>query len=532
MKKVLFAVPLAALALAIVTAGAAAQPSPSRQHLFVGFAKAPGAAERSLVARYGGTVRFSFPEVNALAIDLADAKIGALARETGVRYVEQDPERNALALDPLQKDQLVPALSNGLWGLVATRAVDAHSAPGGGYTGAGVKACVADTGIDANHIDIAANYKGGYDAIDLDNDPVVDNDEFEAHGTHVAGTVLGVNNGAGIFGVAYGAQLYHARVLADPDHTGTASGSTSQVMDGVRHLAEDFGCKVINMSLGGGRRSGTEENLYKRLTANGTLIVAAAGNDAVNTLDFPAGYQIVVSVSATDHDKLASFSSFGKGLDLTAPGVDVLSSVPNGTGREAKVQTADGAVTTANSAEFAGTTSDRGVSAALVDCATGETACANAAGKIALIQRGNITFAEKVANAMAGGAVGVILYNNVEGSVNPTLGTVTAPDGSDWIPTVAVIQAEGLALKANNLGQSVTVFNIARDWGLNSGTSMAAPHVSGVAALVFASHPGATPAQVEQILKSTAKNLGPAGYDTQYGFGMPQADFAAAATLP
>ncbi|HKG43074.1 MAG TPA: S8 family serine peptidase [Gaiellaceae bacterium] len=530
MKKVLFAVPLAALALAIVTAGAAAQPGSSREHLFVGFGKAPGAAERAVVAKHGGTVRFSFPEVNALAIDLASTKVGDLARESGVRYIEQDPERNALALDPLQKNQLVPAHDNGLWGLVATQAVDAHSL---GFTGAGVKACVADTGIDANHIDIAANYKGGYDAIDLDGDPVVDNDPFEAHGTHVAGTVLGVNNGAGIFGVAYGAELYHARVLADPDHTGTASGSTSQVMDGVRHLAQDFGCKVINMSLGGGRRSGTEENLYKQLTANGTLIVAAAGNDAVGTLDFPGGYPVVVSVSAVDRDDhLASFSSFGKGLDFAAPGVDVLSSVPNTTGREAKVQTADGAVTTALSAEFAEPTSDRGVSGTLVDCATGETVCANAAGKVALIQRGNITFAAKVANAMAGGAVAAIIYNNVAGSINATLGTETAPDGSAWIPTVTVTDTEGAALKANNLGQSVTVFNIARDWGLNSGTSMATPHVSGVAALVFASHPGATPAQVEQIMKNTARDLGPAGYDTQFGFGMPRADLAAKATLP
>ena len=529
MKKVLFAVPLAALALAIVTAGAAAQPGSSRQHLFVGFGKAPGAAERALVAKHDGTVRFSFPEVNALAIDLAGTKVGDLAREMGVRYVEQDPERSALALDPLQKNQLVPALDNGLYGLVATRAVNAHSA---GVTGSGVKACVADTGIDANHIDIAANFKGGYDAIDLDNNPVVDNDPFEAHGTHVAGTVLGVNNGAGIFGVAYGAQLYHARVLADPDHTGTASGSTSQVMDGVRHLAEDFGCKVINMSLGGGRRSGTEENLYKRLTANGTLIVAAAGNDAVNTLDFPGGYPIVVSVSAVDrNDQLADFSSFGKGLDFAAPGVDVLSSVPNGTGRNASVTTASGPIT-ALSAEFAGTTSDRGISGALVDCGIGDAPCANAAGKVALIQRGSITFAEKVANAMAGGAVAVIIYNNVAGSINATLGTQTAPDGSAWIPTVTVTDTEGAALKANNLGQSVTVFNIARDWGLNSGTSMATPHVSGVAALVFASHPGATPAQVEQIMKNTARDLGPAGYDTQFGFGMPRADAAAAAPLP
>src|SRR4029450_3732474 len=83
----------------------------SREHLFVGFAKKPGAAEHALVERYGGKVRFSFPKVNALAIDLDSAKIGVFAREGGISYVEKDPIRTPLGLAGAQ---LTPSLSTGL----------------------------------------------------------------------------------------------------------------------------------------------------------------------------------------------------------------------------------------------------------------------------------------------------------------------------------------------------------------------------------------------------------------------------------
>jgi subtilisin family serine protease len=530
-KKLLLVVPVVALALVAVSAGAAASP---REHLFVGFGHAPGAAERALVARHGGTVRFSFPSVNALAIDLSSAKVGDLARESGVRYVEQDPERHALQLD---KNQLVPAMDNGLYGLITTRAVNAHSA---GFTGAGVKACVADTGLDANHPDIAPNWSGiGFDAIDNDSNPVVDNNPFEAHGTHVAGTVLAANNGVGVLGVAYNAQELHARVLADPDKDGIASGSTSQVMAGVQFLANQ-GCKVVNLSLGGGRRNGTEENLYKALTAQGTLIVAAAGNDGTGTLNFPAGYPIVLSVAAVDRNNvIADFSSFGKGLDLAAPGVDVLSSVPNGTGRESSVETATGTFE-ALGMFLASPTAKQGVTGPLVHCGFAATAadCVGepAVGKwVALISRGNVTFNQKVTSAMDAGASAAIVYNNAPGNFSGTLGAEKTADGRTWIPAVSISQADGATLDdpaPTQVGQDATVFNLATDWDLNSGTSMATPHVSGVAALVFGANPNLTPAGVEQILKSTAKDLGAPGYDTTYGFGIPQADAAADAATP
>lgn len=528
MKKVFLVVLAASLAVSALTAGASAQSAASREHVFVGFAKAPRAAERALVQRHGGTVRFDFPSVNALAIDLAGEKVGELARESGVQYVEQDPVREPLGL---ADSQLTPSLSNGLYGLITTRAVDAHALSA---TGAGVKACVADTGLDTRHPDIAPNFAGGFDAfgggtVDVFDDGVA---ATETHGTHVAGTVLAADNRVGVLGVAYDADLYHARVLGT-QADGSVSGTTSQVMAGVEWLAGQ-GCKVVNMSLGGGSPSRTEQNLYKRLYAEGTLIVAAAGNDGRNRLSFPGGYETVLSVAAVDvNNTITSFSNTGKGLDLAAPGVLVLSSVPSGFGFEASVS-AGGTSYRAFGMEFAGETSATGFSDTLVSCgrATAPTDCVGVPGDgtwIALIQRGDISFAAKVENAMAAGADAAVIYNNVAGDFVGTLGTETPSAGGSWIPAVSVSDTAGAALTSEVSG-SATVVSIASSWDHFDGTSMATPHVSGVAALVFGENPALTPAQVESILKSTAKDLGKPGYDTTYGYGIPQADAAVAAT--
>src|SRR5918994_343970 len=100
----------ASVAVFGLTASASAQ-SQAREHVFVGFKNTPGPAERALVERHGGNVRLAFPSVNALAIDLAGEKVGALARESGVQYVEEDPVREPLGLADAQ---LTPSLQNGL----------------------------------------------------------------------------------------------------------------------------------------------------------------------------------------------------------------------------------------------------------------------------------------------------------------------------------------------------------------------------------------------------------------------------------
>jgi subtilisin family serine protease len=528
-KNVFLAVLAASLAVFALTASAAAQSPSPREHVFVGFAKTPGAAERALVQRHGGNVRFAFPSVNAFAIDLESAKIGELARESGVRYVEQDPVREPLGLADAQ---LTPSLSNGLYGLLTSRAVNAH-APPLRETGSGVNACVADTGLSTGHPDIAPNFVAGFDAfgggsVDVFDDGV---EVTETHGTHVAGTVLAADNSVGVLGVAPAASLYHARVLGThPD--GSVSGTTSQVMAGVKWLA-DQGCKVVNMSLGGGSPSRTEQSLYQQLHDQGTLIVAAAGNDGRNRLSFPGAYESVVSVAAVDvNNTIASFSNTGKGLDLAGPGVLVLSSVPSGQGFDASV-TAGTNSFRAFGMEFAGFTSSTGLTDTLVSCglATAASDCVGAPVDgtwIALIQRGSISFAAKVENAMAAGADAAIIYNNVAGDFVGTLGTATTSTGGAWIPAVSVSDTAGAAL-AGQVGGTANVLNVASAWDHFNGTSMATPHVSGVAALVFGASPGISPTQVESILKSTALDLGKPGYDTTYGFGIPQADAAVAA---
>jgi serine protease len=143
------------------------------------------------------------------------------------------------------------------------------------------------------------------------------------------------------------------------------------------------------------------------------------------------------------------------------------------------------------------------------------------AGNIALIQRGGISFAEKVVNAMAAGAAGAILYNNAPGNFSGTLGTETN-NGTPWIPAVSVSDVDGATL-VGQVGSSATIVNAASDWALFSGTSMATPHVAGVVALMWSAAPGLTAADIEAALLGTATDLGDAGYDLTFGNGLVDA---------
>jgi subtilisin family serine protease len=520
----------------VVGVSAASSAPPSRQNLLVGYDHAPTAADVAAIKSAGGSVRHSFSSINVLAVDLPSGKASVLRKQGGVSYVEDDAIRTPQSLSSdLLLGELVPSLDNGLYGLVSTHAVEAQAA---GYLGTNVKACVADTGLDTTQSDIAPNFVAGYNAFDHSN--INDVDVFdlgvaatETHATHVSGIVLGAINGSGIHGVAPEAKLLEARVLGtQPD--GSVSGETSQVMEGVQWLA-DHGCKVINMSLGGGDKSQAEEALYNQIRNNGTLIVVASGNDASKRASYPGRYQSVVTVGAVDsHNRLASFSNTGAQLDLVAPGVDNLSSFPAGQGRDAFV-TAGGSSYAALPMEFAGATPAGGITGPFVNCGLGADAsscgAAPPAGFVAVMQRGAYGFAQKVASAMAAHASAAIVYNNAAsgpGNFNGTLGT-TDNGGTPWIPAVSLSQTDGEALAATPPA-TITVGNVAMAWNYDSGTSMATPHVTGVAALIFGKNPNLTPDQVERIMERTTTDLGVPNYDTTYGWGLVNARAALAAT--
>ena len=501
----------AAVALATLAAPAAAADRSVGERYFVGFDRAP---ERAVVERHGGDVLEAFPEIGALVVRMTNAAAAELSRARGVAYVEPDVARQPLGLADAQ---LVPSLSNGLYGLVATKATAAHAR---GRTGSGIRACLADTGVDYTHPDIAPAYRAGIDTVDDDNDPTYANPgSIETHGTHVAGTLVAANNASGIVGVAHGAELYHARV---GNH---AVAWASDMMDGVRWLVETAKCKVVNVSFGGPSSSKTELNFYKSMRSKGALVVAAAGNGGSTSVSYPAAYSVNVAVGAVDRANAhLYYSNTGTNLDLSAPGDLVLSSFPAGLGSEASVTTASGEHP---ALELAGAGRTAGTSGTLVDCGlSGIGECPEAvAGNVALIQRVDYFYDDQITNAMNAGAVAAIVYNNEPGELAGALADPTTITGEPWIPVVTVSDAAGAALRAQ-LGGIVTVRSGASSWEYHDGTSIAAPFVTGAIALVWSVNPLLTNTAVEDHVFKSAKDLGAAGYDTIYGHGLVNAEAA------
>ncbi|WP_241655870.1 S8 family peptidase [Halobacillus litoralis] len=180
---------------------------------------------------------------------------------------------------------------------------------------------IIDSGVDYNHPDLNDKTIKGYDFVDNDYDPMDENN----HGTHVAGTAAAeTNNGAGVAGMAPNTNILAVRAL---DASG--NGSLYDIADAIRYSA-DAGAEVINLSLGCNCDTQTLEDAVNYAWSKGSVVVAAAGNDGVSTTFEPASYDNVIAVGAVNqNNSRASFSNYGTWVDVTAPGVDIASTVPN-----------------------------------------------------------------------------------------------------------------------------------------------------------------------------------------------------------
>jgi subtilisin len=206
-------------------------------------------------------------------------------------------------------------------------------------TGRAVNVAVLDTGIDLDHPDLVANIEGGYMAIQTGpySLPAARTyDDDNNHGTHVAGIIAAAaGNAIGVVGVAPEADLYAVKVL---DMNG--SGYLSDIIEGIRWIIAtrsdadpNNNVQVINMSFGTTTNSWFLEDALIDAESAGIMLVAAAGNNgpAEGTVLYPAAYPSVVAVGATDQqDAIASFSSRGTQVELSAPGVAILSTVATG----------------------------------------------------------------------------------------------------------------------------------------------------------------------------------------------------------
>jgi thermitase len=193
----------------------------------------------------------------------------------------------------------------------------------------GPKIGIVDTGIDQTHPDLTGktvNCADSTGGVLIEGTCVDDN----MHGTHVAGTISArSNNGVGVAGTTPNATFAICKAL----RTAAGTGLTSDVANCI-NWTHTRGAKVISMSLGGGESTTLRNavvNAWKSGAANGSVLIAAAGNDGDATLNYPAAYAEVVSVAATDHnDARASFSNANSDVEIAAPGVSVLSTIPGG----------------------------------------------------------------------------------------------------------------------------------------------------------------------------------------------------------
>jgi serine protease len=484
-----------------------------RVRVLVQFAPGKKAAVQALLGNAGGQTHYEFDALKTIAVTVPEAALAGLSRNPNIVFIEEDALRFPVGINPSVNanvdlpDQVVPygidmVQARDVWDADRDGTIDA-----GAPTGDNRTVCIIDSGFFTGHEDLSGVNVDGYDG----NLPWAS--DYDGHGSHVAGTIAAMNNALGVVGVTPGTvNIYVVRVFGD-DGLWTYS---STLIDAANRCA-DGGANVISMSLSGTRKNNTEMRGFDSLYAAGVLSIAAASNDGGTAYAYPASYDSVVSVAAIDEAKLvADFSQKNDQVELAAPGVAVLSTVPY---IDISALTVDGMSYAANHIEYAARGSASG---ALVDgglC----TSTGAWAGQIVLCERGDISFYDKVMNVQNSGGAAAVLYNNEPGNFHGTLG-----DGaSSTIIALSLSQEDGQFLVANKLGQVGTVESTytsqVSGYEYYDGTSMATPHVSAVAALVWSADPTATNVDVRNVLVSTAQDLGATGRDDSYGFGLVQA---------
>jgi subtilisin family serine protease len=482
----------------------------------------------------------TFRNINAFAADLTLEEVAELRRSGAVDVIEPNYERHALGvIDGTFRpgsnaatrfaEQVVP------WGVTTVHAAQVWPAT----HGENVNVAVLDTGISPQHPDLVHAYAGGVHIKNPTAEPIDDH----GHGTHVSGTIAAADNAFGVVGVAPGAKIWAVKVL---DETGGGTLETVAAgIDWVISKQKEIGGRwVINMSLGSRFGSEVERLAVQNALLANIVVVAAAGNTGTLGMSYPAQYPGVIAVGATNPEtKRTSFSAFGPGMSVMAPGLSVPSTMMEGvqTSAEVAYQTAVYDATGVEGSPFETATGR------LVDCGGGsvEEIPFNVKGKIAFMRRdGKVRFRDKARNAKEAGAVGVVIVNNdpkVNDVANWTMVFKTCTDGKcefdpgwenyEFPLTIGIHVPQGQEVE-KLLGKTVTIGYRPEIYGNMSGTSMATPHVAATAALLLSLAPDLTAFQVALVLEKTATDMGEEGWDTDSAWGQIDALEAAKYVAP
>ncbi|RYG71469.1 peptidase S8 [Lentibacillus lipolyticus] len=374
------------------------------------------------------------------------------------------------------------------------------------YTGKGVQVAVVDTGIDYNHPDLAGNFAGGYDLVDLDDDPMettASEGMPTMHGSHVAGIIAANGN---LQGVAPDADLYAYRALGPGGR-----GTSVQVIAALEKAVED-GADVINLSLGNAINGPDFPTsvAVNRAVALGVPVVIANGNDGPGkwTIGSPATAANALSVGAAAYPQTKPYLKETL-HDKKIPLQLMQGSVAWNVTKDYKIQPFQSG---------------------------------NVRGNIALMERGETPFHEMARQAEQAGAKAVLIYNNEPGLFQ---GMVQSPKHPVTIPVASITKKDGAWLlekassgrlymdtKYKQTEKKMAAFSsrgpVTVNWDLKpgiaapgtnilstvpggyrhlQGTSMAAPHVTGVMALLMEAHPDWSINKLVGAIKTTAQQI-------------------------
>ena len=268
-------------------------------------------AVQQLFAVHGAAQIDSIPQLNVRVLRVPVAKrdlvVDVLSHNPNIEFAE----KNSIAsLGAMTND---PYVTNGYeWHLPQIKALDAWSISTGDSA---TIIAICDTGVAPSHPDLWGKLLPGYNFYANNTDT---SDDY-GHGTAVAGTAAAQgNNGIGVAGVAWGASILPIKI-SDPTGWATYSNMAQALT-----YAVDHGARVINISFYGTTSSSTLQSAADYVWNHNGVIFACAGNAGTSAPEYPAACKNVIAVSATDStDAIASWSSYGTDITLSAPGVGI-----------------------------------------------------------------------------------------------------------------------------------------------------------------------------------------------------------------
>ncbi len=330
-------------------AGAVQQPGPTRQ--IVVHLASPQVSVSSVLGSMSGQSRagshdryvLSMPATEvaaALAKFRSDPRVAYASLVRTMRATDVVPNDPCFASpcpdnngNPIVNGSHTPAQSPNQQNLIAVRAPAAWSVSQGSPA---IPVAVIDTGVDANHPDLAGKATFGPTICTIPGELCQPGVDKIGHGTHVSGIIAAdTNNGQGIAGLGWNTPVFMFKALDDVDGSGSTADIASAIFDAV-----NAGFRIINLSLGNSPCSvdpldcGPDPDTQAAVAFainHGVAVVAAAGNSGSPEPTYPAGYPGVVSVAATDNNRVVqSFSEWGGAANIAAPGLEVLSTWNDG----------------------------------------------------------------------------------------------------------------------------------------------------------------------------------------------------------